>query len=305
MNKLFGLSSARTIAIAEAILATFIWASSFIFVKIILPDVGPLLIAGMRYFLAFLVLSPFILRQKRPLVSIKPKLWGQLALIGVSAYAIGNGALFWALQYLDATTVSFMMSVSPLLILFAGMVILREFPSRLQVGGVVISLIGGALFFSPGFASEEPLGLAIVMIGLLGFTAFGIQGRSVARSREVSTLDLTGFPLALGGGLLLIIGLLVESRPVLTLNGGFIIAWLAIVNTAFAYFLYNHALKTITALEMNVLLNLSPLGTALLAWPILGETLSSIQILGVLIVIVGVTIVQVSGNRKKANLHAA
>ena len=56
---------------------------------------------------------------------------------------------------------------------------------------------------------------------------------------------------------------------------------------------------------MNVLLNLSPLGTALLAWLILGETLSAIQILGVLIVIVGVTIVQVFGNRKKANLHAA
>lgn len=305
MDKPFGLSSTRTIAIAEAILATFIWASSFIFVKLLLPDIGPLLIAGLRYFLAFLILSPLILRQERKLASIRPKLWGQFAIIGVSAYSIGNGALFWALQYLDATTVSFMMSVSPLLIMFAGMVILREFPSRWQIGGVVVSLIGGVLFFSPGLTSEEPLGLAIAMLGLLGFTAFGIQGRAIARSREVSTLDLTGFPLALGGGVLLIIGLMVESRPVLSLNGWFIIAWLAIVNTAFAYFLYNHALKTITALEMNVLLNLSPLGTALLAWLILGETLSAIQILGVLIVIVGVTIVQVSGNRKKANLHAA
>jgi drug/metabolite transporter (DMT)-like permease len=271
----------------------------------VLPDIGPLLIAGLRYFLAFLVLSPLILRQDRKLASIRPKLWGQFAIIGVSAYSIGNGALFWALRYLDATTVSFMMSVSPILILFAGMVLLREYPSRWQIGGIIISLIGGVLFFSPGLAAEEPLGLAIVMLGLFGFTAFGIQGRSVARTREVSTLDLTGFPLALGGGLLLIIGLLIERKPILSLNGWLIITWLAIVNTAFAYVLYNHALKTITALEMNVLLNLSPLGTALMAWLILGEILSSIQIIGVLIVIVGVTIVQIAGNRKKDNLHAA
>jgi len=305
MNKPFGLSSTRTIAIAEAILATFIWASSFIFVKLILPDIGPLLIAGLRYFLAFLVLSPLIIRQERKFASIRPKLWGQFAIIGVSAYSIGNGALFWALRYLDATTVSFMMSISPLLILFAGTVILREFPSRWQIGGVIVSLIGGALFFSPGLSAEEPLGLAIVMLGLLGFTAFGILGRSIARSGEVSTLDLTGFPLAIGGGVLLIIGLLIESMPELSLSGWFIITWLAIVNTAFAYFLYNHALKTITALEMNVLLNLSPLGTALLAWLILGETLSPIQFLGILIVIVGVTIVQIAGNRKKVNIHTA
>jgi drug/metabolite transporter (DMT)-like permease len=92
---------------------------------------------------------------------------------------------------------------------------------------------------------------------------------------------------------------LIERKPILSLNGWLIITWLAIVNTAFAYVLYNHALKTITALEMNVLLNLSPLGTALMAWLILGEILSSIQIIGVLIVIVGVTIVQIAGNRKK------
>jgi len=305
MRNFQGLSTARSIAIAEAVLATFIWASSFVFVKMILPDIGPLLIAGLRYFLAFFVLLPFILRQKGSLGRIKPKMWEQLALIGISAYAIGNGALFWALRYLQATTVSFMMGVTPVLILFAGIFILKEYPTRWQIVGVVVGLIGGALFFSPGFQSEEPLGIAIVMVGLVGFTAFGILGRSVARERQISTLNLTGIPLAIGGGLLLIIGLAIEGRPILDKNAWLIIAWLAAVNTAFAYFLYNHSLKSITALEMNVTLNLSPLGTALLAWLILGETLSLIQFLGIFTVIIGVTIVQIAGNRRKLNHHAA
>jgi drug/metabolite transporter (DMT)-like permease len=305
MNRFLGLSTARTIAIAEAVLATLIWSSSFVFVKMILPDIGPLLIAGLRYFLAFVILLPFILRQKGSIGRIEPKIWARLTLIGISAYSIGNGALFWALRYLHATTASFILSLLPLLILFAGTIILKEFPTRWQTVGVFVSLIGGMLFFSPGFQYEEPLGIAIMMVGLIGFTAFGILGRSVARARLISTLNLTGIPLAIGGSLLLMTGLVVEGRPTIDQNAWIIIAWLAIVNTAFAYFLYNHALKSITALEMNVTLNLSPLGTAILAWLILGESLSSIQILGIFVVIVGVTIVQITGNRRKLNLHAA
>jgi O-acetylserine/cysteine efflux transporter len=305
MKFLSRLSGTRSIAIAEALLAIFIWASSFIFVKVLLPEIGPLLMCGLQYFLAFLILSPFILRQERELSSIRPKLWGQFAIIGVAAYTIGNGALYWAVEYLDVTTISFLMNLSPLVVMFAGIVFLREYPSRWQIGGVVISLVGGLLFFSPGLATQGARGFVLVMLGLLGFVAFGIFSRAIARSQEVSTLDLTAFPLAFGGGLLLIIGLMVESKPVLSLNGWFIIIWLASVNTAFAYFIYNHALKTITALEMNVFFNLSPLVTALFAWLFLTQTISPLQILGVLIVIAGVTIVQIQGVRKEANLHAA
>ena len=59
-----------------------------------------------------------------------------------------------------------------------------------------------------------------------------------------------------------------------------------------AYVLYNHSLQTLTALEMNVMLNLTPLGTALLAWWLLGEKLGFVQIIGMVIMIVGVVFVQ-------------
>jgi len=51
----------------------------------------------------------------------------------------------------------------------------------------------------------------------------------------------------------------------------------------------------LTALEMNVLLNLSPLGTAVLAWFLLDERLGVIQIIGIVAVIVGVALVQLEG----------
>lgn len=282
----------RSVAIAEGVLATLVWASSFVIVKIGLDYMGPLTIAGLRYFIAAVLLLPFVARRGNTNRPWESRLWVRLFLIGLSAYAIGNGAMFWGLKYIPATTVSFMMSFSPLLILFAGAVWLKEIPTRRQVMGMVVALAGSVLFFSSGLRVGEPLGLGIVAVGLIGFLFFGILGREVAREQKVDTLSLTAIPLAFGGGLLLLVALPLEGLPTFSVIGWGIVLWLAVINTAFAYILYNHSLQVLTALEMNVLLSLSPLGTAVLAWLLLDERLSIIQIIGMITAIIGVALVQ-------------
>ena len=118
------------------------------------------------------------------------------------------------------------------------------------------------------------------------------MGRGVARKQEVDTLALTAVPLAIGGVILLIIAGLLEGWPVLPLAAWGIILTLAVINTALAYMLYNQALQSLTALEMNMLLNLSPLVTAVFAWLLLRETLNKLQVVGMVVVIVGVVVVQ-------------
>jgi drug/metabolite transporter (DMT)-like permease len=87
------------LAILEAVFVNIIWASSFIFVKLLLKNLGPLTIGGLRYFIGFLVLLPFMLRKGR-LDALPRRMWLRLLLIGLSAYTIGNGAMFWSLKYL-------------------------------------------------------------------------------------------------------------------------------------------------------------------------------------------------------------
>jgi drug/metabolite transporter (DMT)-like permease len=282
----------RLLAIVESLVVTAIWASSFVFVKFGLNYMGPLTVAGLRYFLAFLVLLPFMTRNTTPVRPLPRRLWVHLSVIGLSAYAVGNGTLFWGLKYIPATMGSFLMSLIPLLVLLVGVAWLKEVPTHWQIVGVVISLIGSVLFFSPGLQPEESPGVAIVLVGLVGFTLFGVLGREAARDRQIGTLFLTAVPLAIGGGFLLLIALPLEGIPVFTTTAWSIVLWLAIVNTAFAYVLYNHSLQVLTALEMNVMLNLTPLGTAFLAWLFLDESLSIAQIIGIVTVIIGVILVQ-------------
>jgi len=279
------------LAILEAVFVNVIWASSFIFVKLVLKDLGPLTIGGLRYFIGFLVLLPFMLRKGR-LYVLPGRMWLRLLLIGLSAYTIGNGAMFWSLKYLPATTVSFMMSLITLLVLFGSVLWLKEIPTWLQTVGILVTLGGTALFFSIGLKSGEPRGMAILCIGLISFTLFGVLGREAARGQKVDTLSLTAIPLAFGGGLLLLIALPLEGLPHAPLATWGLVLWLAVVNTALGYILYNHALQVLTAFEMNVMLNLSPLWTALMAWFLLGERLTVIQWIGMVIVAGGVALVQ-------------
>lgn len=288
----------RVVAIGESVLATTIWASSFVFVKIGLGYMGPLTIAGFRYFLAFLVLLPFLIRKGTIRQPISKGIWLRLFAIGVSAYTVGNGALFFGLKYLPATTVSFLMSLSPLLILIGSAVWLKEIPTRWQVLGIIVSLFGSVLFFSSGLQSGEPAGIIIVIIGLIGFMIFGILGREIAKVKQLDTITLTTIPLAIGGGFLLLIAFPLEGMPLLSTKSIGIVLWLAIVNTALAYVLYNHSLQILTALEMNVMLNLAPLGTALLAWWLLDERLGFVQIIGMAVMIIGVILVQRTRNKQ-------
>ncbi len=284
------------LAVVEALIVNLIWSSSFIIVKIVLADLGPFTISGLRYLIGALFLLPFMLREKEK-SPLTRKTWGLLILLGLSAYAIGNGAMFWSLRYLPATTVSFLMGTLTVTTLIVGIFLLKEIPSKMQIIGVLITLGGTALFFANGMQGGETLGLIIFGIGVIGFTTFGILGRKIARVGTVGTLRLTTIPLALGGGITLIIAFLLEGLPSAPPATWGLILFLAVVNTAIGYILYNHALQTLNAFQMNIALNLTPVWTAIFGFFLLNERLESLQMLGIAVMIAGVMLVQM----RKAN----
>jgi len=290
----------RPLAIGMTLLVTIIWASSFILVKVVLAHAGPLTIAGLRYFLGFACLLPLLARRGQGRGGRSWRLWLALAAIGVCAYTVGNGAFFWSLRYLTATTLAFLGAFTPLLVLAAGIIWLREIPLRRQAAGIGLTLAGSFLFFAHGLRPGEPLGLLLATVGLAAFAASSVLTRRIARDRQIGTVMLTAAPLAIGGGLLLLIALPLEGAPALPPLGWGIILWLALVNTAVGYMLYNHALQALDAFEINTILNLSPLVTALLAWVTLGEHLSPIQLAGMVIVIAGVMLVQGAWRPRRA-----
>jgi len=280
------------VALLEALLTTAIWGSSFVVAKVGLRSIGPITLAGLRYFVAFLLLTPFLALRLRSSGWPSPRLLRRLALLGISAYLVGNGAFFIALQVVPSTTVSFLMGLIPILILLGSLLWLKENPTRWQTSGLVVSMAGTVLFFLPGMQANVWRGIPILGLGILGFGFFGLLSRLMVRERQVDSLTLTAIPLAVGGAGLLAVGLPIEGWPQLTPVGLGIVLWLAVVNTAIAYLFYNHALQHMTALQMNLVLNLAPFVTAVLALTVLGEQLVTVQWAGMVVGTAGVALAQ-------------
>ncbi|MBC7109052.1 MAG: EamA family transporter [Methanomassiliicoccales archaeon] len=254
------------------VLVAAIWASSFVLVKMALVYTGPFTLGGIRYFLGFLLLLPGLYGCRK---SLTVKALKRCALIGFFQYVFGNGALFWALRTVSATVGSLTQSFTPVVVLGLERLFLREPFPGLTSAGVLLSVGGTVAFFVLGgkTAADWP-GLGLLGLSLLGFTGMPILTREAARDNTIPVLPLTALPLGIGGGALLLIGLITEGLPCLPLKGWGLLLFLAGVNTALAYFLYTQALRYITATEASVILNFSPIGTALLAAAILGERIA-------------------------------
>lgn len=67
---------------------------------------------------------------------------------------------------------------------------------------------------------------------------------------------------------------------------------MAIVNTAFAFTLWNHTLRTLTAVESSMINNTLMVQVPILAIIFLGETITPRQIVGMIVTIAGVALVQ-------------
>jgi len=100
--------------------------------------------------------------------------------------------------------------------------------------------------------------------------------------------------LAIGAVALLGAGLLLEGWPALDLRAWGIVAWLAAVNTAFAFTLWNHTLRTLTAVESSVVNNTMTIQIAMLAVLFLGERLAGWQVAGLVLAATGAAVVQLA-----------
>lgn len=283
------------VAVLQALFVTFLWSTSWVLIKVGLRDMPALTFAGLRYTLAFLCLLPLALapRRRAALLRLSGRDWLGLAALGLLFYTITQGAQFVGLAYLPAVTVSLFLSFSPLAVVVLSIPLLSERPSPWQWGGVGLFLAGVLVYFYPAnLPAGQVLGLAVVSLGVLANAGSSLLGRHVNRSRTLDPLLVTVVSMGIGAIVLLGTGLMVQKLPQLTLANWAVIAWLAVVNTALAFTLWNHTLRTLTATESSIINNTMLVQIAILAWLFLDEPISRQALIGLALAAAGALIVQ-------------
>ncbi|MFC2077809.1 DMT family transporter [Candidatus Bipolaricaulota bacterium] len=286
-------------AILQALLVTFLWSTSWVLIKWGLKEIPPLTFAGLRYAIAACILLPGLWQRREELRALTRGHWIQLLTLGLVFYALTQGGQFLTLQYLDAIPFSLILSFTPLFVAGASTLTLRERPTRLQWIGLAATLVGGALYFAPSSPFRGAvLGFSFAGLTLCANVVSSLLGRVVNRRRAVSPIVVTTISMGFGALLLLGTGLGTQGLPALTLKGWGIVVWLAFVNTAFAFTLWNRTLRVLSATESSVINNTMLIQIAILAWVFLGETLGAIEIVGLLAVAGGTLLVQLKLARR-------
>jgi drug/metabolite transporter (DMT)-like permease len=105
-------------------------------------------------------------------------------------------------------------------------------------------------------------------------------------------MTVTVISMGVGAIVLLAVGLSVQGLPTLSWRNWIIILWLAVVNSAFAFTLWNHTLRILSATESSVINNTMLVQIAILGWIFLGESLTWWELLGLGLATAGIMIVQ-------------
>lgn len=282
----------HTRALLLALFVTMLWASSWVLIRWGLEDEGlrPVTFAGIRYLLAAILLAGVTAgtpSARTAIAGMRTRSWVTLSMLGIVFVALAQGAQFVAIDSQPAATSSLVLSLTPLLVAGVSSLTLGERPGARQVVGAAFIVIGAVAYFL-GDLGFTTVGMLAAGIGLLANASGALIGRAANRDRSLPPLVVTVVSMGVGALALVVGGVAVEGWPAMSGRAWLIVLWLAGVNTALAFTLWNRSLQHLSATESAAVNNTMLIQIGLLAWAFLDEVPGVLDVLGMLAVSAGV-----------------
>jgi probable blue pigment (indigoidine) exporter len=274
-----------SLILATTALAPAIWGTTYVATTELLPAGYPLHVAMLRALPAGLLL--LLVFRTLP----RGHWWWRVMVLGAL-----NFTFFWAMLFVSAyrlpggvaATVG---AVQPLIVIALARLVMGRKITLAAVLAALAGLGGVALLVLTPSAALDPVGIAAGLAGALSMASGTVLTRHW--QPDVPALTFTAWQLTAGGLLLVPLALLMEpSLPALTgLNLlGFV--WLGLIGGALTYILWFRGVARLEPAAVAALGFLSPLVATLLGWLLLGQSLSPLQIMGFITVLVSVWMAQ-------------
>jgi drug/metabolite transporter (DMT)-like permease len=217
-----------------------------------------------------------------------------LILLGAADYGVGGLLYIGSLRHIDAALAFLLVYTFPAMVTLISVIIGREKLRPSLVLAVVLTFIGVAMVLEAGMAitGEQWIGVGMVLSAALILAVSLVFCEGLMDRLSASQISFVTH----GSGGVLMLSLLpfVGLRPDILLEPRnlIVLIYISVFGTAISMILFYMGMKKIGAARASIVTTAEPVFVVLLAWMLLGETLSPVQIAGVAIQVSGVLLVQ-------------
>ena len=272
--------SERRKAILYLALATILWSTSGLFVKIL--DWQPISILAGRSLFASIVFLIYLRRI--------PTRFNRWQLLAAGMFILTQFLFVTSTKMTTAANAIFLQYTAPIYVVLLAFWLLREKPARTDWISMLIIFIGLTLFFADKLSTDGFYGnLLAILSGVTSavmMVAFRAQkDGNPAESNLIAFLITAtlGFPFVL--------------KETWTVTNWLILAFLGVFQIGLAFIFFTQGIKHIPALEANLIGTLEPVLNPIWVFLFYGESMGAFALIGGLVVLGGVTLSAVGSAR--------
>lgn len=276
-------------------------STSAIFVK--LASAPAPVIAFYRLFFSVLIMSPlFLLKYRHELKWISKRDWLMSAVAGVFL-AFHFILWFESLNYTSVASSTVLVTLQPIFAFIGTYIFFKEkVTSKALLSGVLG--ITGSFIISWGdfkISGMALFGDLLALVSCAMVTAYLLFGQTVRKRLSLITYTFIVYGIST---LTILLYVLLLQYPIIPSNNGDWIYFLllAIVPTLLGHSLFNWSLKWLSTSVISMSILFEPIGAGILAYYILGENVVWTQVIGGIIILIGISLYAVS-ERKKSRLE--
>jgi len=281
-------SKPSRISIILAFAAVYvIWGSTYLGIKYAIQTMPPLLMSGVRYFIAGLIV--FVIAISTGALFPKKIHWRNTLIIGALLVLMGNGGVALAESLIPSGIASLIVCSVPMwFALFGWLFFNKGKPGALTISGIVLGFIGMIVLVGPKNILHvgQGINLAGVLIITVGSMGWSVGSLLVARIELPKNQIITiGMQMLCGGFLLFIAGLIKGEYNQVHFNAistssllamGYLITFGSIV----AFSAYSWLLRVVSPSLVSTYAYVNPAIAVFLGWMFLKEPIDKYTIIG-------------------------
>ena len=300
--------SSDTRALVTLFVLGFVWGGSFLFIKVVVDETGPLeLVAGRLFFGALAIWGYILVTRHRVIVTRKLLL--QMSFMAVFSNMVPFALIAWGEEHIESGTASLLNATVPIFTAIVAAALLPDehfTPGR--VLGLLLGFLGVGVLTADGaldVTDSSVLGQLAVVLAALCYGFGAVYARTLLRGHD--PVNLAVLQTTLGTLYTIPIMLAVSGTPNYDLSPE---AWASLValgvfGTGFGYIAWLWMIDTVGSVRASLVTYVVPIVAVVLGWAVLDESIGLNTVIGGALIVAGVATVMRSPNARMREPAAA